>query len=108
MRLLRHGAIGVSDYSGLDAPKEAMRAVLPAIESITGVPKRPEIRWVRSCDWAALPQRVLCMLSGLETHSEACVFMDLKNRMPPNAQDFCKAMAPSKNDPIDDTVQKTQ
>ena len=43
-----------SDYSGWDAPREAMRICAPQVVA------NPDVQFVRSCDWGSQQHKVLC------------------------------------------------
>lgn len=94
-KLLRNGALAVTDYSGFDSPKEGFRIFLPRLADLMGT-KFGEVHWVRSCDWGALQQKVLTQQSHLLHDGAACVFADINERVDPVAAGWCDEMAPVK------------
>ena len=85
-RLFRHGALGVSEFSGWDAQREAWRVLAPSLSQACPGGIAP-LQWVRSCDNGTIQQFVLKALS----HGEACVFPDLLSRLPAEARDWLDA-----------------
>ena len=105
MQLFRFGGLGVSDYSGFDAPSEAMRCALPSLAHRMNM-TAPSLKVVRACDWGPLQQHVLKTKSILSDGGEMCVLADLNDRMPKYAKDRCTKLAPTKDTSIEVALSK--
>ena len=93
MQLLRFGGLGMSDYSGFDAPSEALRCAMPTLASHMNM-ESPCIKVVRACDRGQLRRHILKTKSMLHDNGEMCVLGDLNDRMPTHARDTCEKAGP--------------
>ena len=92
--LLSHGVVYSSDFSGMDCPKESLSLLLDALAKDMDVPAVEFIK-ARSCDWDALPLKVLREQS-LKTDGKACVFGDVSDRLAAEGQEHIIDLAPTK------------
>ena len=95
-QLLQGGVRVVSDYSGLDAPRECLTQLSKALQDDHGVTAR--FYFQRSCDHAALPQRVLTYLATEVDAGNSCVFADLEDRLTEDAREQLNTYMPKEDD----------
>ena len=88
-RLLRHGGLGTTDFSGIDAPAEGWASLRDVLHDRVGWEEgRGEmLSWVRSCDCMPEVKQILISKSG----GRACVFGNILDRLPVEAQEWLKA-----------------
>ena len=88
-RLLRHGGLGTTDFSGIDAPAEGWASLRDVLHDRVGWEEgRGEmLSWVRSCDCMPEVKQILISKSG----GRACVFDNILDRLPVEAQEWLKA-----------------
>jgi hypothetical protein len=88
------GVLGASDFAGWDSQAEATRLVKDAWDQFQ---RRPSIgfRWVRACDFAPLPKKVLMSMSQ-EAGGQECVMVDIGDRLPSDISTILAQMVPPK------------
>ena len=93
-----------SDYSGWDAPREAMRIFAPQVVA------NPDVQFVRSCDWGSQQHKVLCVESTMFTEGSNCVFRDMQDRMHEKSRKHIAQLAPGKSNkmPLKEAVRNNQ
>ena len=98
-QLLSCGVVYSSDFSGMGCPKESLRVLLGSVGEGLG---KPDIEFInaRSCDWDALPLKVLSELSWV-TDGQACVFGDVSDRLASEGQGHAAHLAPSRTTPLE-------
>lgn len=84
-----------SDYSGMDTYREALELGSKAAMRRLGV-ELPDngLQFVRACDIAKTPQKILCSISNMYDKGRSCVFADIRDRLVPAAQRFLQEAAP--------------
>jgi len=84
IKVMRKGLRMQTAFSGMNAPREAMRQIAQAMRGVLDL--RPQIEYTHSCDNAELPQKVLTCLAQQEDAGQGCVFADLEDRLPEDAK----------------------
>ena len=85
LRVLRHGCLATTDFSGLDAPQEGWAQLLSEVLARRGPGADVEpISWVRSCDCDEVVQATLVK----KAKGCACVFKNLLDRLPQEAKSW--------------------
>ncbi|CAE7808729.1 unnamed protein product [Symbiodinium sp. CCMP2592] len=93
---LCRGLLLSTDFSGLDAPRECLRCMLPALSEAFQT-SFPEVVVARSCD-VGKPQRDCLMLQSEMFHDGAsCVFTDILGRLGSSEREWLEAAGPLKN-----------
>ena len=78
---LHRGIAASSDFSGWDSQAEALRLAVAALyKNMPRDGNSRGIAWLRSCDSALLPRRLLCNMAARED-TGACVFGHLEDRL---------------------------
>ena len=107
-RMRTHLLDGISlftDYSGIDAPREALRLGFLGFQHVLDMSSLPDPVWVgRTCDKGMIQKRVLIALSELEGGSQ-CHFDDVMHRLAPAGQQWISAAKPPKQMLKDDRLQ---
>ena len=95
-RLLEHGIIEHSDYSGVHAEREAKRLLLQALmeDHNMNVPHLV----TKTCDIDEEAQRVLLEASQQLDGCASCVFTDVHCQISPSAQAYVKMLQPQARD----------
>ena len=93
-RLLESGGYATTDFSGYDTPKESLRMALPGLAAAMKRDAPFEVSFVRSSDWAKVPQSVLKQVSIDYEDGQACVFGNIDERLPTAARDFIAELGP--------------
>ena len=94
LRLLQHGALVYSDYSGYDSPRECLRVAMPTLCS--EMQSDPvDILFTRSCDWGKDQQQVLKHVSTSMDDGRSCVFRDINDRLHNDVKAWIDEAAPS-------------
>ena len=99
--MLKGGLWCISDYSGVECPRECVRIMMQAFAKenlLEGVPI--EAHFVRGCDWGGPQQKVLKEVSRKCHDSRTCVLTDLTLRISGAAQRVMASMTavPSEHD----------
>ena len=98
---LCRGLLLSTDFSGLDAPRECLRCMLPAL-SVAFQTSFPEVVIARACD-VGKPQRDCLMLQSEMFHDGAsCVFTDTLGRLGHSEREWLQAAGPLKNMDVDE------
>ena len=95
-RLLQHGIVEHSDYSGIHAEREAKRLLLQTLleECDMNVPHIVS----KTCDIDSHAQTVLLEASRELDGGESCVFPDVHCQIPAEAQAYIQALQPQPED----------
>ena len=95
-RLLMHGVVEHSDYSGICAERESKRLLFQVLRE----QKRLDVAHVftKSCDSDAQCQKVLLHMSAVLDGGASCVFTDIRQQVVEDAQNWCTAMTPGQED----------
>ena len=101
IKVMRKGIRMQTAFSGMDAPREAMRQIAQGMRCAFDF--RPQIEYTHSCDNAELPQKVLTWLAKEEDAGQSCVFSDLEDRLPDDAKFALQNLAP---DPDSNKLEK--
>ena len=89
--MLSCGLWYVSDYSGYDSPREAMRILWEALERC-GHPVKCAPQCLRACDIGSVQQEVLGKISTSLDGGASCVFHDISDRLSPDARAVMQKM----------------
>lgn len=98
--MICNGIINDTDYSGLDSHREVCHQLELAMATELGWiwtgPHGPEtrLRFLRSCDWAPGPQKVLHAIATKVDGSATCVFPDMESRLPSAAVAYLDSLQP--------------
>lgn len=98
--VVRRGIVNTTDYSGMDSPREVcfmLEHAMRAEFAWGGSVPRPLLRFIRSCDWAKVPQGVLVQMSTELDSRQSCVFPSLEARLPNEASALLDSMQPVLN-----------
>ena len=99
LRMMSHmqtTMVGYTDYSGVDAPRDALHGVLAGVQKIMGWPIGAETaKFVRTCDKGIVQTAVCVNHSKEQVASGCCHFLSIEDRLPPSAQDYLHAASAS-------------
>lgn len=107
--MLELGVANVTDYSGIDMPRESMRCLLKGLQSLMNHDiDMTKITWQRSCDSGKLQRKCLEWQSRKFDGGSSCVFKDLLHRLPEHAQQWIQSHWPSKTSSKEDRIAAIQ
>ena len=95
-RVLRFGLCCTTTFSGFDAPREAMRLMVLALQSICPEKAPISVSFRAACDIERPALHVLQQLSFREKDA-SCVFKDLRARLGPEACKYLAKLRPPKD-----------
>ena len=105
LRMRAHMVSGItlsSDYSGIDSPRECLEMVLPEIAALLQCQEclASALRVHRTCDRGLLPTKIQKQLADAlavelgESRPAQCHFLDIKDRLPQQAQIYVEVACP--------------
>ena len=97
-RVVRRGVRHHGDFSGMDFAGEGFYAVGRIIQELLNI--QDVFSSVRTCDWGQLQQAALMARPEVETHG-ACVFGDIRERLPATAWNSIADMIPGHSEDND-------
>jgi hypothetical protein len=92
--LLKHDVYMTSDFSALDAPRESMRLLLPALFKLHKQ-QAPACHSLRTCDHGEAPYEMLTAQAGYWDAYRTCTFVDIKGRLHPDAAGWVQELQPN-------------
>ena len=95
MDILRPGTLNTTDYSGTDCPREMAYQLSMALAKKYNMSESPRFAFVRSCDNAALPQKVLKQIAESLDGGRTCLSPDIMSPLDNDTLQFLDAMEPS-------------
>ena len=97
--VLRQRIVAVTDYSGLDTPREAMHAAIIGLQRKFAWPEADvkNVVFKRTCDCGTSQTRLLTWISNHCFGSRVCHFENLFDRLPTWGKEWLAAALPPKN-----------
>ena len=81
-RVMRFGVFGSTTFSGYDAPREAMRLMVSAVQKFTQQKDPIPVAFCKSCDIERSCLDLLVKFSQRLNGGQSCVFKDILSRVP--------------------------
>jgi hypothetical protein len=97
-RLLKAGLNVYTEWSGFDCERWCLSGLHDLFEAELGVDI--EFTYMRSCDIAPLPMRILVDISKSLDAGKGCVIYDILSRLPDDARQIVNDLWPSPGDPV--------
>ena len=93
-RWVANGLLGMSEFSGWDSQKEALRLAAIRYEELNG-PNSFQWQWVRGCDIDPVACELLTRTS-IDDGGFRCVFNSIEDRLKPELKEVLNAMQPAR------------